>query len=52
MESALEAARDAGVNLSATLKRALSEELASLKRAMAGGELTRKPLARTCGAIH
>jgi antitoxin CcdA len=29
----LEAARNAGVNLSATLERALAEELASLKRA-------------------
>jgi antitoxin CcdA len=29
----LDAARDAGVNLSATLERALAEELASLKRA-------------------
>jgi len=29
----LEAAREAGVNLSATLERALAEELASLKRA-------------------
>jgi antitoxin CcdA len=29
----LNAARDAGVNLSATLERALAEELASLKRA-------------------
>jgi antitoxin CcdA len=29
----LEAARDAGVNLSATLERALAEELANLKRA-------------------
>jgi antitoxin CcdA len=29
----LDAAREAGVNLSATLERALSEELASVKRA-------------------
>jgi antitoxin CcdA len=29
----LEAAREAGVNLSATLERALAEELASVKRA-------------------
>jgi antitoxin CcdA len=29
----LDAARDAGVNLTATLERALAEELASLKRA-------------------
>jgi antitoxin CcdA len=29
----LDAAREAGVNLSATLERALAEELASLKRA-------------------
>ena len=29
----LDAARDAGVNLAATLERALAEELASLKRA-------------------
>jgi hypothetical protein len=35
----LEAVREAGFNLSATLERALAEELASLKRLVAGRPL-------------
>ena len=34
----LDAAREAGLNLSATLERALAEELATVRRALARGE--------------